>query len=76
MKNESGLEFKEINTEKYRTYEWESGFKVTIENPVYLNVSNSGGHRILDKSNKSHYIPAGWKHLFWEVFDDKPNFVK
>lgn len=24
-----------------------------------------GGHRILDGDGKSHYIPAGWRHLSW-----------
>ena len=76
MKNESGLEFNEISAEKYRTYEWSNGFKLTITEPTHLNVSNSGGHRILDKSGKSHYIPSGWVHLYWEVFDGQPNFVK
>ena len=76
MKNESGLEFKEIKTEKQRTYEWADGFKVNIEHPTHLNVSASGGHRILDYLGISHYIPSGWRHLYWTVFDDAPNFVK
>ena len=76
ISNESGLEFKDISTEKYRTYEWGDGFKLTIIEPTHLNVSKSGEHRILDKSGKSHYIPNGWRHLYWEVFDGQPNFVK
>ena len=76
MKNKSGLEFKEINSEKYRTYQWSNGFELTIIEPTHLNVSNSGGHRILDKSGKSHYIPNGWVHLYWEVFEGQPNFVR
>lgn len=76
MKNESGLVFSDISSEKYRTYEFNNGAKVTITEPTYLNVSKSGGHRVLDKSGVSHYIPTGWIHLYWEVFDGKPNFVK
>jgi hypothetical protein len=76
MKNESGLEFKEISTERYRTYEWSDSFKLTITEPTHLNVSKTCGHRILDKSCKSHYVPSGWVHLYWEVFDGQPNFVK
>lgn len=74
MKNESGLDFKDVSTEKYRTYVWSDGFKVTITEPTHLNVSNSGGHRLLDRSGISHYVPSGWKHLYWEVFDGQPNF--
>ena len=76
MKNESGLEFKTITTEKYRTYEWSDGTKITINQPTHLNVSQSGGHRLLDNAGVSHYIPSGWIHLYWEVYPDQPNFVK
>jgi len=76
MKNDSGLIFTVITTEKYRTYEWGDGFVVTIKEPTHLNVSKSGGHRLLDKEGKSHYVPSGWKHIYWEVFDGKSNFVK
>lgn len=75
MKNESGLEFRDISTEKYRTYDWLDGSKITITNPVYLNVSDNG-HRVFDRLGISHYIPKGWRHLYWEVFDGQPNFVK
>lgn len=70
----SGLEFKNITDEKYRTYEWGDGSKITVLKPTLLHVSASGGHRVLDSDKVSHYIPSGWKHLFWEVYEDKPNF--
>jgi len=76
MINKSGLEFIVINTEKYRTYVWPNGFEVTINEPTHLNISESGGHRLLDNDGKSHYIPTGWVHIYWEVFEGKPNFVK
>jgi len=76
MYNESGLVFKEISSEKSRTYRWANGATVTIDKPTHLNVSDSGGHRILDSKMVSHYIPSGWIHLSWEVFEGKPNFVK
>lgn len=75
MKNDSKLKFIDISSEKYRTYEWDNGYTITINEPTFLNVSESGGHRLLDKNGKSHYIPSGWIHLFWEVFEGKPNFV-
>lgn len=74
--NESDLVFTDIKTEKYRIYQFDNNFSVRIELPIFLNVSKSGGHRILDAQGVSHYIPSGWKHLYWEVFEGKPNFVK
>ena len=76
MKNDSELEFKLIVAERRRTYEWADGYKLTISYPQYLNVSPSGGHRILDAEDVSHYIPNGWRHLSWTVFEGAPNFVK
>jgi len=76
MKNESGLQFTDISSEKFRTYEWPTGYRITIIKPTHLNVSQNGGHRILDKGGVSHYISPGWAHLFWEVFEGRPNFVK
>lgn len=76
MKNDSGLEFKLIGTERRRTYEWADGYKLTIEYPQYLNVRPSGGHRILDAEEVSHYIPTGWRHLYWTVQGTSANFVK
>lgn len=75
MRNESGLEFTDVSSEKYRTYTFTEG-SVTITLPTDLNVSSSGGHRLLDASGKSHYVPAGWLHLEWEAKDGAPNFVK
>ncbi|HYT43917.1 MAG TPA: hypothetical protein VEP90_16375 [Methylomirabilota bacterium] len=74
--NESNLKFDDISSEAVRTYEWPSGVKVIINEPLYLNVSKSGGQRLFDTSGTSHYIPSGWNHLFWTVKDGKPNFVK
>ena len=63
------LEWKNIDHEHYRTYEFPGDITVTIQDPVLLNVSNSGGHRILDANNVSHYIPYKWIHLYWETKD-------
>jgi hypothetical protein len=73
--NESGLDFTDISSEKYREYLFPNGISIRIEGPQFLNVSKSGGHRILDINQRSHYIPSGWIHLQWEVFEGEPNFV-
>lgn len=56
--------------EIYRIYEFLDGKRIRIDRPVLLNVSKSGGHRILDANNVSHYIPYKWIHLFWETDDN------
>lgn len=64
------LEWKNIEHEEYRVYVFPDGSSVQITNPVKLNVSKSGGHRVLDVYNMAHYIPSGWIHLYWETFDN------
>jgi hypothetical protein len=69
------LNFSSLEDEQYRTYEFDGGFTVRIDRPLALNVSKSGGHRVLDSEGVSHYIPAGWKHLAWKVKDGKAAFA-
>jgi len=68
------LTFKNISDEQYRVYEFTDGV-TKIEEPLLLNVSKSGGHRIFDASGRSNYIPAGWKKLYWVVKEGKPHFA-
>jgi hypothetical protein len=69
------MEFKDISDEVHRTYEFPGGDIVTIIDPIKINVSKSGGHRILDAAGTSHYIPPKWIHLKWTVKGDSPAFV-
>ena len=69
-------EFSDISSESYRTYVFPKQETVTIESPHWLYVSKSGGHRLIDDKGFSHYIPATWIHLFWQVRDGQPAFVK
>jgi len=41
-------------------YEFPEGKDVKINSPIKLNVSKSGGHRIIDSEGISHYIPPKW----------------
>ena len=74
--NATDLEFTDISSELWREYQFLGGDRIRIEEPLKLNVSESGGHRIFDSAGISHYIPAGWVHLQWAVKDGAPNFVK
>lgn len=74
--NATDLIFTDISSETYREYTFPGGDRVRIENPLWLHVSKSNGHRVFDANGKSHYIPTGWIHLQWEVKEGAPNFVK
>lgn len=77
-------EWTDISSEDWRAYEFgeellpdertRAGEIILIELPQWLNVSPSGGHRIVDSFDVSHYIPCGWKHLRWKARDY--HFVK
>jgi hypothetical protein len=69
------LKFKSLEDEEYREYAFPTGSVVRIELPIALNVSASGGHRVLDSDGISHYIPGGWIHLKWKVKEGKPHFA-
>ena len=74
--NQSGLEFTDISSEAERVYNFGSRGFVRIQNPLRLNVSDSGGHRVFSADGRSHYIPSGWVELTWTILDGGPNFVK
>ncbi len=76
LRNESGLAFTDISSEQWREYAYPDGGLLLIKGPIALNVSKSGGHRVLDGAGVSHYIPKGWRHLKWQVKDGLPHFVK
>lgn len=75
LRNESGLDFTDISSEVSRTYHYRTT-EQTIDAPAFLNVSKTGGHRVLDESGTSHYIPKGWIRVSWKVKDGSPHFVK
>lgn len=74
FKNDSGLSFKDLSDEQYRVYVFPD-MEIRIDNPLLLNVSASGGHRIFDAEGKSNYIPSGWRRLYWVVKEGKSHFA-
>jgi hypothetical protein len=75
FKHETSHKWADISTEKYRVYEF-SDKSIRIDEPLTLSVSQSGGHRVFDAFGVSHYIPSGYRHLYWQVKDNQPHFVK
>jgi hypothetical protein len=71
VKENPNIEWKDITGRKWREYEFAEK-TIRIEQTVALNVSASGGHRIVDANNVGHYIPAGWLHISWEAEDGGP----
>ena len=74
--NSTDLTFTDISSEQWREYQFLGGDTVQIEQPLQLNVNDSGGHRIFDAEGVSHYVPAGWIHLKWIAKGGAPNFVR
>jgi len=75
FRNGTSLKFIDISSEEWREYERSNGTITKIKNPIALNVSKSGGHRIFDGNGVSHYVTGGWIHLYWHVKDGQPHFV-
>ena len=73
--NTSGLRFLDVSSELYRVYLYPDGTEVTVYEPILLNVSSTGGHRIYDLSNTSHYVAPGFVHVYWTAREGEPNFV-
>jgi hypothetical protein len=63
-----GEEFKSIEDEAYREYDFGFGRSVRIEQPVALRVSKSGGHYVVDQDGVAHYLPNTWIGLKWENY--------
>ena len=64
------LKWRSIHHEIYRTYIFKNGEKLTIDEPAIINISDSGGHRILTKNDISWYIPYKWIAFFFETNDN------
>lgn len=71
------LRFDNISSEENREYTFPNGNKLLIKEPLVLNVSSSGGHRLYDKNGYSYYIQPkeGWS-IKWKSKENQPNFIK
>ena len=75
FRHETDHKWSNISSEQYRVYQFNDK-DIRIDEPLLLSVSQSGGHRIFDAFGVSHYIPGGYRHLFWQVKTGAPHFVK
>ena len=55
-----GLDFQDISEERQRTYHFPNGTPFTVQDPIALHVSDSGGHRLILKDGSSVYIRPTW----------------
>jgi hypothetical protein len=75
--NESTLIFSDVSSELKREYNFPNGTKLTIHNPLYLNVSASGGHRLFANNGFCYYIkPSESWFIKWKPKSGQPHFVK
>lgn len=63
----NNVEYKSLQSERFREYIFDSNRVVVIVNPLWLNVSESGGHRVVVSDTETYYIPPGWLAIFWET---------
>ena len=64
-----GMGFMDISEIKYRTYFYADG-SVTFDSPIAINVSKSGGHRLILEDGKSVYVRPGWFAFEYQVAND------
>jgi hypothetical protein len=71
-------EWTDISSELYRTYIFSDSVRLTIDTPLRLLVSESGGHRVFsaESGGKCYYISPNWIAIEWKVAEGKPHFVK
>lgn len=78
--NKTDLEFTDISSEEYRIYTYicSNGdlTNVKVNNPIGLNVSKSGGHRIIDSNGVCYYIKPEWIMITWKSKLGQPHFIK
>lgn len=76
------FEWRSLESEEYREYEFPGGGVIRIAEPVALSLTTlgcppgvaGGSHRIVDAAGRSHYIPRGWLQLTWEARGGSPHF--
>ena len=80
------LEFKDISSEKFRTYVYpptrvgEPNNEFRIERPAVISYkapvqawTAGGSHRVIDKDGRAYYVPSGWIGIYWDKSPgDKP----
>lgn len=60
-----GVKYNDISVEEYRVYTFAGGETIRVDKPLWLNVSASGGHRIVVSDNSTVYIPGKFLSIQW-----------
>lgn len=70
LEESTGLKFKDISNEKNRIYAFSHGGFLQIDEPLFINVSKSGGHRVFAKNGRGYYVQPkeGW-YIAWQNID-------
>lgn len=64
----------DIKSEEYREYVYADG-TYRIESPVEVHVTDTGSHRVIDKSGVTHRPADKWLAVRWKPMDGQPAFV-
>ena len=64
------LTFNPVDNELFREYTWGDGFVLRIDSPLWVAVSDSGGHRVMAADRNCYYVAAGWRFIHWVGKED------
>ena len=56
-------EWRDISDTAFRVYDFGGGDHVIVRYPMWLAVSDTGNHHIVDGSGNLHIIPPEWIHV-------------
>lgn len=68
-------EFEDLSHEQERTYQFDNHV-LTIEDPVALNTTGSGSHKVLDSRGVSYDIYPKWNYIAWKSEEGTPHFTE
>ena len=55
----------DISLEAWREYEFEDGYVLRVNKPIWAYLTDCGQHRVVTGDGVTHYIPHGWRKLRW-----------
>lgn len=64
----------DINSEEYREYVFSDSI-YRIDNPVSVDVTDSGSHRVVDSDGVTHRPATNWIALRWKPKSGEPSYV-
>ena len=65
----------DISSEQGRTYHYDEGRVVTIEDPQAFHITDTGSHRVITKGGRTYRPTPGWLAISWMPHEGAPAFI-